>query len=530
MAIRRNFARRGEIGDVVTTNNKYLDVARVERTVIQTTVHELLNGAAALLAQGWCLALVAAHDDVLAIRVVYVFLKGPPDQRTELVVRLDPVNPELPSLASISFGASRFEREIKDLFGVELRDHPQPRRLVLHQHWPHNWYPMRHGMVDKPLMILDAGSFPFIPVEGPGVFEIPVGPVHAGLIEPGHFRFFVVGETILRMKARLWFTHKGVERLLEGKDIDEGLRIAERVSGDTAVGHSLAFMMAVEDALGVTVSLQERQIRATLLEMERLYNHVADLGALCNDVGFSIANAFALEIRERLLRLNDDVTGHRLLRGGFVLGGACVRRLASDEELRRVESDVVDLVSMVRSNALVLDRFIDTAILSHDDAVAMGTLGVVARASGSEVDARVTQPFVVMPNDFAIAFSRDGDVRARFDVRVDEIRTSLSCLRMWNRVANGRSVSTQTISPERLLSEATRDVKVRSGLGVVEGWRGTIVHRVELDDSGHLTRVKIVDPSFMNWPALPICLAETIIPDFPLANKSFNLSYAGNDL
>ena len=530
MAIRRNSARRGEVGDVVTTNDKHLDDAFVERAVIETTVHELRNDATALLEQGWGLALVAAHDDLVTIRVVYVFLKGPPDQRTELVVRLDPINPELPSLANISFGASRFEREIKDLFGVELRDHPQPRRLVLHQHWPHNWYPMRHGVVDKPLMILDAGSFPFIPVEGPGVFEIPVGPVHAGLIEPGHFRFFVVGETILRMKARLWFTHKGVERLLEGKKVNEGLRIAERVSGDTAVGHSLAFMMAVEEALGVTVSLEERQLRATLLEMERLYNHVADLGALCNDVGFSIANALALEIRERLLRLNNDVTGHRLLRGGVVIGGACVRRLASDEELRRVESDVAVLVLMVRSNALVLDRFIGTAILSHDDAVAMGTLGVVARASGREVDARVTQPFVVMPDDFAIAISNDGDVRARFDVRVDEIRTSLSCLRRWNRVPTVRSEHSSMVSTEGSLSEPVRDGIRRCGVGVVEGWRGTIVHRVELDGSGHLTRVKIVDPSFMNWPALPVCLAETIIPDFPLVNKSFNLSYAGNDL
>lgn len=506
------------------------DVAVAHRSVVDTAAIELLQRAGALLGNGWRLGLVAAHDDVESIRVVYVFLKGPPDERTELVVHLSREHPVLPSLASISFAASRFEREMKDLFGIELLDHPQPRRLVLHQHWPEGWYPMRHDVVNPPVMNEDAGSFPFIPVEGSGVYEIPVGPVHAGLIEPGHFRFFVVGETILRMKARLWFTHKGVERLLEGKSIDDGLRIAERISGDTAVGHSLAFAMAVEEALGVVVTTSDREIRASLVEMERLYNHVTDLGALCNDVGFSFANSFALEIRERLLRLNSEVTGHRLLRGGVVVGAVRVQRLVSNDELTRIENDINDLVSIVRSNALVLDRFLDTAVLSLDDAVAMGTLGVVARSSGSAVDARVAHPFVVMPRDFAIATSLRGDVQARFDVRVDEIGTSIKCLRAWNHLVTSATAAVPAASPPPVILDTDLANPPRSGLGVVEGWRGSIVHRVEINPNGTISRVKIVDPSFMNWPALPICLAETIIPDFPLANKSFNLSYAGNDL
>jgi Ni,Fe-hydrogenase III large subunit/Ni,Fe-hydrogenase III component G len=507
-----------------------VDVPPSTRSIKETTVTELLGAAATLLDGGWRRALVAAHDDDDVIRIVYVFMKGPPDERTELVVRLDASNPVLPSLASLSFVASRFEREIKDLFGVELLDHPQARRLVLHQHWPEGWFPMRHGAGPIPPMIDGAGSFPFIPVDGPGVYEIPVGPVHAGLIEPGHFRFFVVGETILRMKARLWFTHKGIERLMEGKSIEEGLQIAERVSGDTAVGHSLAYVMAIEEALGVVVSRSDRQLRATLVEMERLYNHVADLGALCNDVGFSIANAFALEIRERLLRLNSEVTGHRLLRDGVFLGGARVRRLASDDELSGIEHDIEELIALVLANALVLDRFIGTAVLSHHDAVAMGTLGVVARASGCDIDARIDHPFVAMPIHFAAVSSRGGDVKARFDVRVYEIRASLACVRAWNRVAADEPVQVDPPASDGPLLDSNESDTVRSGLGVVEGWRGTIVHRVEIDSNGRLSRVKIVDPSFMNWPALPICLAETIIPDFPLANKSFNLSYAGNDL
>jgi Ni,Fe-hydrogenase III large subunit/Ni,Fe-hydrogenase III component G len=530
VAIGSNIARRGEVGYLVNREPLNVDVAPPVRIMEETSPTELLAAAATLLDGGWRLALVAAHDDDVTIRIVYVFMKGPPDERTELVVRLDARNPVLPSIASISFVASRFEREIKDLFGVQLIDHPQARRLVLHQHWPQGWFPMRHRAGPMPPMSDDSGSFPFIPVDGPGVYEIPVGPVHAGLIEPGHFRFFVVGETILRMKARLWFTHKGIERLMEGKSIEEGLQIAERVSGDTAVGHSLAYVMAIEEALSVFVSRGDRQLRATLVEMERLYNHVADLGALCNDVGFSIANAFALEIRERLLRLNNDVTGHRLLRDGVVLGGARVRRLASDDELSDIEHDVEELVVMVRSNALVLDRFNGTAVLSHNDAVAMGTLGVVARASGCSIDARVAHPFVAMPIDFATFSLQGGDVLARFDVRVLEIRASLLCLRAWSRVAAGDQVIVHSHSSDGPVLESDGLGTVRSGLGVVEGWRGTIVHRVEVGSDGLLSRVKIVDPSFMNWPALPICLAETIIPDFPLANKSFNLSYAGNDL
>jgi Ni,Fe-hydrogenase III large subunit/Ni,Fe-hydrogenase III component G len=507
-------ARRG----VVPNSTRFVATA-VERIAIE---------AKELLDDGFRLALVAAHDDLEEIRVVYAFTKGPPDERVELVVRLDPERPSLPSLAAVSFTASRFEREMRDLFGVELVDHPQPRRLVLHQHWPQGWYPMRAGAGAAPPMVENAGSYPFIPVEGPGVYEIPVGPVHAGLIEPGHFRFFVVGETILRMKARLWFVHKGIERLMEGKSVDEGMRIAERISGDTAVGHGLAFMMAVEEALGVEVTSGDRRTRAALLEMERLYNHVADLGALCNDVAFSIAHAHAMTTRERLLRLNEEVTGHRLLRGGIVLGGTNVRRLPARAELDSVEREVADLVAMVRSNALVIDRFAGTAVLAHEDAVDMDTLGVVARASGRTIDARVAHPFTPMPEGFTVAAREDGDVLARFDVRVDEVGTSLDCLRAW--IGAEPTVDPRQARYDDVTPVAGPVPTRRSGLGIVEAWRGALVHRVELDGDELLTRVKVVDPSFFNWPALPISLADTIIPDFPLANKSFNLSYAGNDL
>jgi Ni,Fe-hydrogenase III large subunit/Ni,Fe-hydrogenase III component G len=484
---------------------------------------DLVEVAGALFGEGMRLALVSGHDDGTSMRVVYLFTAGPPDTRIELHVPVDRSRPEVPTLASLSFPASRFERELADLFGIAPVGHPQPRRLVLHQHWPDDWNPMRHGSGQPPEMVADAGSFPFVPVEGTGVYEIPVGPIHAGLIEPGHFRFWVVGETILRMKARLWFVHKGIERLFEGRDFESGLEIAERISGDTAVGHALAYCQAVEDARRVQVTNGAQVLRGVLLELERLYNHVADIGALCNDVGFGLAQAWALTLREQLLELNGAITGHRLLRGGVVPGGARVRRLPTTAEVVEVGQRFDELVELTESNSLVMERFTGTAILDESHARDLGVVGPVGRASGLAFDARLAHPFVDLPDGFSPATRSAGDVLARYGVRVDEVRASLSLLA--HLVDRAEDLDAVT-SPEG----SSLQVEPYGGVGIAEGWRGAVVHRVELDTQGRLVRVKVVDPSFLNWPSLPVSLADTIVPDFPLANKSFNLSYAGNDL
>ncbi len=502
--------------------------SRAPRLILDIETTDLVQRASELLADDFRLASVVGHDDTTSLRVVYVFLKGPPDQRVELSVRLDPARAQVPTLAAVSFSASRFERELRDLFGIEPVNHPQARRLVLHQHWPQAWHPMLRNAGEAPKMVGNGDGYPFIPVDGPGVYEVPVGPVHAGLIEPGHFRFFVVGETILRMKARLWFTHKGIEKLIEGRSIEEGLEIAQRVSGDTTVGHGLAFIMAVEEALGIEVSEVHRRRRAQVLEMERLYNHVADMGALCNDVAFSVANSMALTIRERLLRLNEDLTGHRLLRGAVRLGACGLRRSLSLDEIDSLGVQINELLEVVRTNALVLDRFSGTAFLSGVDARDLGTVGPVARSSGLGLDARNAHPFVEMPSAFDVVTDERGDVLARFEVRAREIGVALECLRAWS--LDAFEPVADAVHDQREDRRESTSVRLRSGLGVVEGWRGVIVHRVELDNTGLISRLKIVDPSFLNWPALPVCLADTILPDFPVANKSFNLSYAGNDL
>jgi Ni,Fe-hydrogenase III large subunit/Ni,Fe-hydrogenase III component G len=497
------------------------------RTASTVDAGDLVAYAGRLLAAGFRLALVAAHHDRPttgdpdALRVVYLFLAADPDRRVEVHVHLEAADPRLPTLAGLSFPASRFEREMHDLYGITPVGHPLPRRLVRHPHWPAGWYPMRHD-AHPPADFTGGGEpFPFLTVDGPGVYEIPVGPVHAGLIEPGHFRFSVVGETILKLKARLWYVHKGIEKLFHGRTPADGIPLAERVSGDTAVGHTLAYVQAVEDALAIDVPPAAQRARAILLELERLYNHVGDIGALCNDVAHGILHAHAMRVRETLLRLNADTTGHRLLRGGITIGGGLLRGVPDPAKLAAVGADITDIVDLALGNSLVRERFTGTAVLTRQQALDLGTLGYVARASGIATDARrdhPTGPTQLLP----VPVQTGGDVLARFQQRATEIIESLDLLQALAGDATPGDAGGNT--------RAASLLGPRTGVGIVEGWRGTIVHRVELDPDGRLTRNKIVDPSFHNWPALPVALQDTIVADFPLVNKSFNLSYAGNDL
>jgi len=482
----------------------------------RVTDTELADAAAGLLADGFRLALVAAHDDGDVLRVVYLFLAGRPDRRTELTLTVPAQQPSIPSLARMSFQAGRFEREMLDLYGITPVGHPQPRRLVRHAHWPEDWHPMRNDAGPPPDFVA-AGRFPFLTVEGAGVYEIPVGPVHAGLIEPGHFRFSVVGESVLRLKARLWFVHRGIERLFAGRAAGGAVELAERISGDTSAGHALAHSLAVEDALGVQLPDPAHRLRALLVELERLYNHVADLGALANDVGFGLAHAHAQRAREQLLRINAEVTGDRLLRKAIRPGGVVLQALPDPGRLQALADDVAEIAELTLGNSVIYDRFAGTSVLHRQDAEALGTLGYVARASGLVTDARLDHPMTDLPVTEVTATA--GDVLARYTVRRDEFAASVALCR---NLIDGHSGPIDV--------QAEIPAAAGAGVGIVEGWRGTIVHRVEVGADGAITRAKIVDPSWFNWPALPLSMTDTIVPDFPLTNKSFNLSYAGNDL
>ncbi len=343
-------------------------------------------------------------------------------------MRLDPADPRVPSLAALSFPAGRFEREMRDLFGIVPDGHPLPRRLVRHFHWPRGWYPMLADAGPPPTFGDLDGPYPFRAVEGAGVYEIPVGPVHAGLIEPGHFRFSVVGETILNLKARLWFVHRGLEKLFQAAGPSTRSRSPNGSAATPPSGTPWRSARPSRTRSGSRSPRTSRRLRAILLELERLYNHVADIGALCNDVGHGILNAHAQRIRERLLRLNEHVTGHRLLRGAIGLGGATVVQLPDPSELAEIAADIAEVVGLALGHSVVRDRFAGTAVLTREQAADLGALGYVARASGLDVDARRDHPTL------AAVFSRPthqhtgGDVLARFCVRAEEIAESVGMI------------------------------------------------------------------------------------------------------
>jgi Ni,Fe-hydrogenase III large subunit/Ni,Fe-hydrogenase III component G len=480
----------------------------------------------ALRELGTELILMAADDRRSvsgAFFVHYLFAHRADNWFLHVSTRLDAAHPELASLAPLCYPASRFEREIRDLFGVAVPAHPDPSPLVKHGFWPNDYYPLRKDVTEADFTD-DGQPFPFTEVGGEGVYEIPVGPVHAGVIEPGHFRLSVMGETVINLRTRLYFTHKGTEKLFEGREPADGVELAERVSGDTSVGHALAYCQAIESAARADVPPRALLVRVILLELERLYNHIADVGAIANDTGFAVAHAHCYRIRERLLRLNKELTGSRLLRGVVGVGGL-VRDLAVPvdlpQQVRTLVEDFNEIFAICLKNTLVMDRLEGTGVLSTELAKDHGVLGYVGRASGLDIDARRDHPFAAYSQlGLRVPVFTAGDVKARTLVRVDELRESVKLI----DEACGRLPS----GPVR--ASVLRSVAFTAAFGIVEGWRGRIVHWVMTGEDGTLHRVKIVDPSFFNWPALSYALEGNIVPDFPLCNKSFNQSYSGNDL
>ena len=472
---------------------------------------------------------VAAEDTRLeggGFTLRYIFAL---DGAAELVVASVSVpaqDPTFPSLATRWYLASRFEREIHDLFGLTPAGHPDLRRLPLHQFWPANYHPLLKDAAVRQDFNDNGEPYPFRRVEGSGIYEITVGPVHAGIIEPGHFRFSVEGETIINLESRMYFVHKGIEKLFESATLDQGLKLAERISGDSSLSHALAFCQAVESLAGMTIPPRAAYLRVVLLELERLYNHIADVGAICTDTGFAIANVHALRLREDLLRLNAHLVGHRLLRGSLVPGG--VARDFNAEQvadlrasLARILADFTQIVEIAASNGFVLDRLHGTGTLSSQTAREMQVVGVAARASGIDEDARRDHPFAAyaaLPP--RVVVYREGDVWARLMVRVEEANEATRLI-----------LSALEALPSGSLAVRLDSLPEGEGaFGLVEGWRGPIWHWLVAGKNNTLRRVKVKDPSFANWPAINYAILKNIVPDFPLVNKSFNLSYAGNDL
>ncbi|MHB8533244.1 MAG: hydrogenase large subunit [Solirubrobacteraceae bacterium] len=440
---------------------------------------------------------------------------------------VDPAVPSFPSIAAKYPVANWFEREVADFFGLTPDGHPNPFPVALHDDWPAGAWALRKDFpLDRAVPRVAGESHPFRPVTGEGVFQIPVGPVHAGVIEPGHFRFGVAGEPVLYLQLRLFYVHKGTEKRFEQRPWRHGLYLAESISGDTAVGHALAYAQAVERLAGVTAPPRARALRVVLLELERIYNHTSDIGAVATDVAFTVPASRAQALREGLVRLQDRLFGTRLLRGTIALGG--VARDLSPKGRDELRTHLAafgkafdDLIALLIDAGTFTDRVDGTGILATQAASDLGVVGMAARASGVDMDWRRDHPVAAYEGlRFDVPIEEGGDVRARLMIRAREVEQSLSII---DQIV-GALPDSPCLAPLPACLPASS-----SALGWVEAWRGPCTHWIATDERGEIARVKITDPSFLNWPGLAHAVPGNIVPDFPVINKSFNLSYSGND-
>jgi Ni,Fe-hydrogenase III large subunit/Ni,Fe-hydrogenase III component G len=448
-----------------------------------------------------------------------------------LVLALPLAGAPYPDVSAIFPAADRMQRAAFDLLGIAADGASDCRKWLRHAAWRADEHPLRkdfNASHQPPATshASQADGYPFVRVEGEGVHEIPVGPVHAGTIEPGHFRFSVVGETVLRLEERLGYKHKGIEKRFEQMTIAEGARLAGRVSGDSTAAYAWAYAMASESAAGMTPPPRALWLRALLLERERIANHLGDLGFLGNDAALGFGFAQFLRLKEECLRSHQRWFGHRYLMDVIVPGGVSHDLVPEGAERMRGEMEalqksVMRLRSIYDEHAGLQDRFIACGRVSPELAARLGLIGLAGRASGHSWDLRVEYPCIPYTElDVRMATHRNGDVAARVTVRFEELIESLRlCRRILERMPLGETAA----------AVPSPDPGAR-GFGWVEGWRGEVFIALEAGPDGRIRRCHPHDPSWQNWPVLEHAVIGNIVPDFPLINKSFNLSYAGQDL
>ena len=433
--------------------------------------------------------------------------------------------PEYPDLCGIFYPAGRMQRAARDLLGIDA-DAADRRPWLRHAAWQDSKHPLRREFAAATVFEQGKDDYAFVTVGGDGVHEIPVGPVHAGTIEPGHFRFSIVGEKVLRLEERLGYTHKGIDKRFQGMPLAGGAKLAGRVSGDSTVAYAWAYCMALESIAGVAPPSRALWLRALLLERERIANHLGDLGYLGNDGGLAFGLAQFMRLKEDVLRLNDKLFGHRYLMDRIVPGG-----VASDldrggldaigAECGQLEREVRLLKDIYDDHPGLQDRFLTCGRLTPNTAGKLGVIGLAGRASSQAWDVRAqAKPAPYDLLDARMKTHKNGDVAARVIMRFDEIFESLRLIRaVIGRIAPGEIATTLPAVPAG-----------RMGLGWVEGWRGESVVALESGADGSIRNCHAHDPSWQNWPALAFAVFNNIVPDFPLINKSFNLSYSGCDL
>jgi Ni,Fe-hydrogenase III large subunit/Ni,Fe-hydrogenase III component G len=465
-------------------------------------------------------------------RIYTVFSIPGVDKFVMIILSIKEDEPAFTSLTSGIPAAHWYEREIRDMFGLIPEGHPDMRRLIFHDSFPTGSYPLRKDWKIREDELKEWGEgvvqkepYNFMRVEGEGIYEIPVGPVHAGIIEPGHFRFSAVGETIFFLEPRLFYTHKGTEKHFENIGFMDGVKLAERVSGTSSFSHSTAYCMAVERMAGIEITENAKAIRTLLLELERLYNHIGDIGNTCAGTGLAVGYAKGAVIKERLMQLNERLTGSRYLRGINTIGGVkkdiFIYRDDIISTIDIVTKEYKEFMNLLSGTISHIERLENTGRLSKDIAMKLGTTGITARASGINDDIRKAHPHVLYGRlDFEPHTTSRGDVFARVMVRAEEAECSISMINalLENNYNGELAVLFRGIPPHA------------SALGYTESPRGSVFYWVKSNGSGNPLRVKLRSPSFCNWPAVPFAVHGNIVPDFPLCNKSFNLSYSGCDM
>lgn len=460
-------------------------------------------------------------------RILYVF--GVPKENIFLTPYIVLENKEdFPSITRDIHEASGYERKIKTFFGLSPSGHPHIQKILLHENWPDTVFPLRKDFNWQTRPAEAHGVYESQKVEGEGIYEIPVGPVHAGIIEPGHFRFSVAGEKIMLLKPKLGYTHKGSEKLFEVLPMEEKVRLSERISGDTSFTHSMAFCQAIENLADIEIPERAKYLRVIFSELERLANHINDIGFIMLDTGYNFGGSNCARLREVVMQWNERLTGKRFLRGVNTIGGVIrdiERKTAREllETLKKLYQDFSEVIKVSQNSSSLINRLSGTGKVDKQTAADHGLIGVAGRAIGLKQDARIDHPYAAYNKfKFNIALEKTGDVLARWTIRIKEIHSSIQIL---EQAILGIPSDKGLNSDKKIMLR-----KKSHSIGIAEGWRGSIVYLVVTDSSGQVTRVDVRDPSFINWTILEHSVNKDIIPDFPLINKSFNLSYSGNDL
>jgi len=473
-----------------------------------------------------------------------------------------------PSIALEIPSAALYEREIKDMFGLVPTGNPDTRRLVAHEFWPNDLHPLRkEGAELKPEIVRnnqgvaagtsdnnidgdghdddydDDNAGIFHRVGGDGVREIPLGPVYASINEPAHFRLSILGEEIVNVETRLFYSHRGIEKLAEGKRFEDVLLLSERIAGDESVANSLAFCQALEKMAKIAVPQNAAQTRVVCAELERIYNHLGTIAGLSSDVGYAYGSARLNILKERIMQLNERISGSRILFGTNRVGGVNVditgdqtRRLILDTTAQ-LDTDFKKLADLLRRKSSFIDRLRGTGAISRKAAADLGAVGVAARAAGIDIDTRRDQPYAGYSKSYVPRQEQRerqeeemSDALSRLEIRMQEIRQSIEII---NRAVDNINEGESTLFSNDYDDIHNRIEPSDSALGYAESPRGQTIHWVSIggmEESRVISRYKIRTASFCNWPLIEHAIHGDIILDFPVILRSFDLSSAGNDL